>query len=58
VCDNADGPLVIAEGYATAASIHEATGLATVAAISCGNLLAVAEALRDRFPHRRVDHLR
>jgi phage/plasmid primase-like uncharacterized protein len=42
--------LCIAEGYATAASIHEATGLAVAVAFSARNLPAVAQALRMRHP--------
>ena len=49
-----DGPLVIAEGYATGASVHEATGLATVAAMDCGNLPAVAKTLREKWPEREI----
>lgn len=52
LADKPDGPLVIAEGYATAASIFEATGFATVAAMNCGNLPAVAGALRAKWPAR------
>lgn len=52
LADKMDGPLVITEGYATAASIHEATGFATVAALNCGNLKAVAEALRAKWSLR------
>jgi putative DNA primase/helicase len=40
--------LCIAEGYATAASIHEATGHAVAVAFDAGNLRPVAEALRGR----------
>lgn len=54
VKDKPDGPLVIAEGYATAASVHEATGYATVCAIDCGNLLCVAEALRAKWGGREI----
>ncbi|MBI4328198.1 MAG: DUF3631 domain-containing protein [Chloroflexi bacterium] len=54
VADKPDGPLVMAEGYATAASIHEATTWATVAAMNCGNLLAVAQALRRKWPDRDI----
>jgi len=54
VTDKADGPLVICEGVATGASIHEATGLATVAAMNCGNLPAVASALRAKWPTREI----
>lgn len=45
---------IICEGYATAASLHEATGFATVAAFSAGNLRQVAEALRIRYPACRL----
>jgi P4 family phage/plasmid primase-like protien len=54
VADTPDGPLVIAEGFATAASIAEATGFATVAAMNAGNLPAVAKALREKFPSREI----
>lgn len=40
----------IAEGYATAASIHEATGHPTAVAFDAGNLEPVACALRAKFP--------
>lgn len=47
-----DGKLVyvVAEGFATAASIHEATGHAVLAAFDAGNLLAVADAIREGKP--------
>jgi putative DNA primase/helicase len=54
LCDKAEGPLVLCEGYATGASICEATGFATVAGMNCGNLLAVAKALRVRWPDREL----
>lgn len=47
-----DGPLAIAEGYATGASIRVATGWPVALAFSAGNLKAVAEAFRARFPDR------
>lgn len=47
VCDRKDGPLVICEGYATGATIHQATGWAVVCAMNCGNMEAVALALRE-----------
>jgi putative DNA primase/helicase len=40
------GPILIAEGYSTAASIHQATGFMVVVAFDAGNLLPVAEAIR------------
>jgi putative DNA primase/helicase len=52
--ENPDLSLVICEGYATGASIHEATGLAIVVAISSGNLLDVAKALRLKWPQREI----
>ncbi len=39
----------IAEGFATAASIHEATGHPVAVAFTAGNLKPVAEALRNRY---------
>ena len=44
------GLLVIAEGYATAASIYAATGHAVAVAFDSGNLLPVAAALRAKYP--------
>lgn len=43
--------LLLAEGFATAATLHQATGHAAAACFSCGNLLAVARAMRDKYPH-------
>lgn len=43
------GPLYIAEGYATAASIYEATGCTTIAALSAGNIMPVAQWLREKL---------
>src|SRR5258708_328490 len=45
-----DGALCIAEGYATAATVHEATGYAVAVAFDAGNLEAVATALREKLP--------
>ena len=44
------GVLVVAEGYATCASIHEATGHAVACAFNASNLLPVASALRRKHP--------
>lgn len=43
-------PLLVAEGYATAATLHEATGFPVVVAFDAGNLHPVAHALRSRYP--------
>lgn len=48
------GPLVIAEGYATAASIHLATGHACLVAFNAGNLQAVAAMARAKYPKREI----
>jgi putative DNA primase/helicase len=42
--------IYIAEGYATAASVHEATGLPVACAFDAGNLQAVTKALRALHP--------
>jgi hypothetical protein len=47
---NGAGPLCLCEGFATGASIHEATGYPVAVGFNAGNLLAVAKALRKRFP--------
>ena len=44
--------IVIAEGYATADTVSHALGYATVAAFDSGNLLNVAQQLREKFPHK------
>ncbi|WP_348758394.1 toprim domain-containing protein [Candidatus Methylocalor cossyra] len=44
----------VAEGYATGATIHEATGGCTYVAFTAGNLTAVAMAARRRYPGRRL----
>jgi putative DNA primase/helicase len=48
------GDLLVCEGYATAASLYMATGHATAAAFSAGNLARVALALRAKFPDARL----
>lgn len=52
--DKSGGVLVLCEGYATGASIHEATGHAVAVAFNAGNLLAVAQALRAKLPSIRL----
>jgi putative DNA primase/helicase len=46
--------IVIGEGYATAVTLSEALGFATVAAFDSGNLRAVAKALQGRFPDKPI----
>jgi putative DNA primase/helicase len=42
--------LAIVEGYATGATVHEATGLPVAVAFNAGNIKAVAVAMRAKFP--------
>lgn len=42
--------LAICEGFATGATIHEATGYPVAVAFSAGNLMAVALTMRSKFP--------
>jgi putative DNA primase/helicase len=42
--------LCIAEGFATGATIHEATGYPVAVAFNAGNVGAVAKAMREKFP--------
>jgi len=46
--------LLIAEGYATAASIHAATGFPVAIAFDAGNLSAVAQALKKHYPNAQI----
>lgn len=46
-----DSALCICEGYATGASIYQATRHATAVAFDTSNLKPVAQALRVKFPH-------
>lgn len=48
-----DDALLLAEGYATAATLHHATGRAVAVCFNCGNLVAVARSLRSKFPRLR-----
>ena len=49
-----DGPLLIAEGYATGASLHLSTGYAVLVAFNAGNLHAVARMARKQYPDREI----
>jgi putative DNA primase/helicase len=46
--------LLIAEGYATAATLHEATGLPVAVAFNSNNLRHVASSLRAQYPSASV----
>jgi len=48
------GALIVCEGYATGATIHEATGQPVAIAFNAGNLEAVALALRAKYPGLKI----
>jgi phage/plasmid primase-like uncharacterized protein len=49
-----EGTIYVCEGYATGASIHQATGSPTVCAFNAGNLASVANALRSHYPKAQI----
>ena len=46
--------ICLAEGYATAATLYESTGITSVAVFSAGNLVAVATHLRKKLPDAQI----
>jgi putative DNA primase/helicase len=52
--EESNGVILIAEGYATAARLHEATGYLTIAAFDAGNLSPVGKAIRKKYPKARL----
>ena len=46
--------IVIGEGYATAATLKQSLGFATVSAFDSGNLAAVAQAMHKKFPDKPI----
>lgn len=48
------GVILLCEGYATGATLFEATGLPVAVAFDSGNLLPVAEALKKRYKRARI----
>ena len=51
---DAPGSLLIAEGYATAATVHELTDMPTIVAFTAGNLEPVALTYRSIYPERGI----
>jgi putative DNA primase/helicase len=49
-----DGIMLIAEGYATAASLHEATGQSVAYAFSANNLIKAGKELAKAYPLLRI----
>ena len=52
--EGSPGWILIGEGYATAATVHEATGLPTVMCVDSGNMAKVAKAIRSKYPNHRL----
>jgi len=49
-----DDVICICEGYATGASIHEATGHLVIVAFDCENLVPAAEAVHAKYPTAKI----
>ncbi len=52
--DLAQGEIILAEGYATGATLHMATGKPVAVAFDAGNLEPVAKKLREKFPNAAI----
>ena len=52
--DLAQGEIILAEGYATGASLHMATEKPVAVAFDAGNLEPVARKLRERYPNAAI----
>lgn len=48
------GIILVAEGYATAVTLHESTGLSAAVAFDAGNLLAVGQGLAKAYKGARI----
>ena len=46
--------IYVTEGFATGATVHEATGLPVVVAFSTGNLMEVCQKVKTRFPEKPI----
>ena len=49
-----NGVILIGEGYATMARVHQATGWLAIAAFDSGNLPSVSRAIRAKYPRSRI----
>lgn len=47
---NASQPVLYAEGYATAATLHMATGIPVVMTVDAGNMVTVSRKLKEKYP--------
>ena len=51
---NPNAPILIGEGYATMCTVHAATKYPCAAAMNAGNLYHVAEAIKSKYPDRKI----
>ncbi len=51
---NPTDTVLIGEGYATCATLHEVTGHMAIVAFDCGNLMDVARAVRQAMPNAKL----
>ena len=51
---NDGGPVIVCEGFATAASLHMATGFTVVSTFSCGNIRNISKVFRGKFQNRII----
>ena len=54
VIGNSNGVIYLGEGYATMASVHNATGSTCVAAFNANNLVHVGRELRKKYPEAEI----
>jgi putative DNA primase/helicase len=52
--DGSQDPIIIVEGYATGATVHDATGYTVCVAFDAGNLLPVTKRLRELYPKTQL----
>ena len=54
LCKDTDGIMLLGEGFATMAKLHELMSLPSVAGIACGFLRPVAQKLREKYPKTTI----
>ena len=54
ITQNDLNPILICEGFATGAKIHQLTGLPTACAMTCENIANVAKAIEGKFKGRKI----
>lgn len=52
--ENRSETILVCEGYSTACSVYQATGMPTFAAFSAGNLGRVTNSIRDEYPDNKI----